>query len=149
MRILKFKSQLTTAFFTAVNHLNWPLRKQNFTLTGSKGQVLWFVIGGFRSVLCFCVSRFVACDRNYDWRERKTQLWTRLLNFRVRMFVKSTVMWLKCSLSRKNCFLPYSRLFSSNSRYLKPFSISLEGSSYRESTVFQIQDSSVSSISWF
>ena len=24
------------------------------------------VIGGFRSVLCFCVSRFVACDRNYD-----------------------------------------------------------------------------------
>ena len=38
---------------------------------------------------CFCVSRFVACDRNYDWRQRKTQLWRRLLNFRVRMFVKS------------------------------------------------------------
>ena len=54
-RILKFKSQLTFAFFAAVNHLNGPLRKQNFTLTGSKGQGLWFVIGGFRSVLCVSV----------------------------------------------------------------------------------------------
>ena len=67
MRILKIKSQPTIAFFAAVNHLNGPLRKQNFTLTGSKGQGLRFVIGGFRSVsVCFCVSRFVACDRNYD-----------------------------------------------------------------------------------
>ena len=40
MRILKFKSQLTIAFFTVVNHLNGALRKQNFTLTGSKGQGL-------------------------------------------------------------------------------------------------------------
>ena len=40
MRILKFKSQLTIAFFVAVNHLNGPLRKQNFTLTGSKGHGL-------------------------------------------------------------------------------------------------------------
>ena len=40
---------------------------------------------------CFCVSRFVACDRNYDWRQRKTQLWRQLLNLRVRMFVKSVV----------------------------------------------------------
>ena len=38
--ILKFKSQLTIAFFAAVNHLNGPLRKQNFTLTSSKGQGL-------------------------------------------------------------------------------------------------------------
>ena len=52
MRILKFKSQLTIAFFAAVNHLNGLLRKQNFTLTGSKGHGLWFVIGGFRYVLC-------------------------------------------------------------------------------------------------
>ena len=37
MRILKFKSQPTIAFFTAVNHLNEPLRRQNFTLTVSKG----------------------------------------------------------------------------------------------------------------
>ena len=40
MRILKFKSQLTFTFFPAVNHLNGPLRKQNFTLIGSKGQGL-------------------------------------------------------------------------------------------------------------
>ena len=51
MRILKFKSQLTIAFFAAFNHLNGPLRKQNFILTGSKGHGLWFLIGGFRSVL--------------------------------------------------------------------------------------------------
>ena len=31
MRILKFRSQPTIAFFAAVNHLNGPLRKQNFT----------------------------------------------------------------------------------------------------------------------
>ena len=55
MRILKFKSQLTIAFFAAVNYLNGPLRKQNFPLTGSKGQGLWFVIGGFRSVWCVSV----------------------------------------------------------------------------------------------
>ena len=40
MRILKFKTQLAIAFFTTVNHLNKPLRKQNFTLTGSKGHSL-------------------------------------------------------------------------------------------------------------
>ena len=38
MRILKIRSQQTIAFFAAVSHLNGPLRKQNFTLTGSKGQ---------------------------------------------------------------------------------------------------------------
>ena len=40
MRILKFKSQMTLAFFSAVNHLNGPIRKQNFTLTGSEGHGL-------------------------------------------------------------------------------------------------------------
>ena len=54
----------------------------------------WFVICdcwiSIRFV-CFCVSRFVACDRNYDRRQRKTQLWRRLLSFRVRVFVKSAV----------------------------------------------------------
>ena len=39
--------------------------------------------------VCFCVSRFVACDCNYDWRQRKMQLRRRLLNFC--MFVKSAV----------------------------------------------------------
>ena len=56
--ILKFKSQLTIAFFTAVNHLNGPLRKQNFTLTSSKDQVcdLWLVdFNPFCVFLCFKV----------------------------------------------------------------------------------------------
>ena len=64
MRILKFKSQLTIGFFAAVNHLNGPLRKQNFTSRVQKVMVcdLWISI----RFVCFCVSRFVACDRNYD-----------------------------------------------------------------------------------
>ena len=49
------KAAFTIAFFAAVNHLNGPLRKQNFTLTGSKGHGLWFVIGWFWSILCVCV----------------------------------------------------------------------------------------------
>ena len=36
----EIQSQLTITFFAAVNHLNGPLRKQNFTLTGSKGHGL-------------------------------------------------------------------------------------------------------------
>ena len=40
IRIVKFKSQLTIAFFATVGHLNGPLRKQTFTLTGSKGHDL-------------------------------------------------------------------------------------------------------------
>ena len=67
MQIVKFKSQLTIAFFTAVNHLNGPLRKQDFTLTGSKGHCFWFVIGGFRSVLCVSVSIKVRCLWSWLW----------------------------------------------------------------------------------
>ena len=52
-RILKFKSQLTFAFSAAFNHLSDLLnRKQKFTSTDLKRHGLWFVIGGFRSVLC-------------------------------------------------------------------------------------------------
>jgi len=40
IQILKFKSQVTFAFFTAVNHLSRPLRKQMFNLKGSKGHGL-------------------------------------------------------------------------------------------------------------
>ena len=40
-RILKLKSQLPLfALFAVVNHLSGPLKKQNFTLTGSKGRGL-------------------------------------------------------------------------------------------------------------
>ena len=52
----------------------------------------WFSI----RFACFCVARFVACERNYDWRQRKTQLWRRRLNFGVRMFVKSAVSFTVC-----------------------------------------------------
>ena len=41
--------------------------------------------------VCSCVSRFVACDRNYDQPQWKMQLWRWRLNFRVRMFLKSAV----------------------------------------------------------
>ena len=51
-----------------------PFRKQNFTLTVQKVNGLWFVIGRFRSFLCFCVSMFVACDGDYDWRQQWMQL---------------------------------------------------------------------------
>ena len=52
-RILKFESQLTFAFSAAFNHLSDLLnRKQKFTSTDLKRHGLWFVIGGFRSVLC-------------------------------------------------------------------------------------------------
>ena len=64
MRILKFRSQPTIAFFAAVNHLNGPLRKQNSTSRVQKVMVcdLWISI----RFVCFSVSRFVSCDRNYD-----------------------------------------------------------------------------------
>ena len=63
VRILKFRSQPTIAFFAAVNHLNGPLRKQNFTSRVQKIMVcdLWISI----RFVCFSVSSFVACDRNY------------------------------------------------------------------------------------
>ena len=42
--------------FRCHNILSGPLRKQTFTSMGSKGHGLWFVIGGFRSVLCIFLS---------------------------------------------------------------------------------------------
>ena len=99
MRILKFRSQQTIAFFAAVNHLNRPLRKQNFTSRVQKVMVcdLWISI----RFVCFSVSRFLACDRNYDWRQRKTQLWRWLLNFRVRMHVCEKRIKAKVSIRAK------------------------------------------------
>ena len=41
----------------------------------------------------------------------------------------------------KTVFLPYSRLFSSTPNNSNLFSISIEGSSYRESTVYQLKPS--------
>ena len=56
-RIVTFKSQLTFAFFAAVKHLSGPLRKQRFAICD------WWILIRF---VCLSVSRFVACDRNYD-----------------------------------------------------------------------------------
>ena len=108
MGILKFKSQLTFAFFVALNHLSRYLSKQN--LTGSKGH--WFAIGWFRSALCVSVvHRLIACYCNYTWWQQKIQLWRRLFNLRVRIFVKSAVnnktgpLFLKFNL-RQDTFKP-------------------------------------------
>ena len=86
------KAVFTFAFFTVVNHLSGPLKKQNFTETGSKGHGLWSVIGVFWSVLCFSVFQgsllviVIMTDSS-----KKHNCEGRLLNFRVCMFVKSAV----------------------------------------------------------
>ena len=63
---MKLKSQLTITFFVAVNHLSGPLRKQHLRQRVQKvmyGIFHWWISIRF---VCFCVSRFVAYDRNYD-----------------------------------------------------------------------------------
>ena len=72
--ILKFKSQLMFAFFTAANHLSGSLRKQKF------------VIGGFRSALCLCVASLLVIVIILTAAKRQ------LLNFSVRVFLKSAVI---------------------------------------------------------
>ena len=54
-KTLKFKSQLALPFFSPDNHLSRPLRKQKLSSASSKVRGLWFVIGGFRSILWFSV----------------------------------------------------------------------------------------------
>ena len=53
MQTLKFKSQLTFLFSTAVNHLNRPLTKQKDLSASSKVHGWWFVIGAFISTLSY------------------------------------------------------------------------------------------------
>ena len=60
MQTLKFKSQLTFLFSTAVNHLNRPLTKQKDLSASSKVHGWWFVIGGFISTLSYFLC-FKAC----------------------------------------------------------------------------------------
>ena len=88
--ILKFKSQLMFVFLAAVNHLSGPLRNQKFTSMGSKLICDWWILIRF---VCFCVSRFIARDRNYDWPQQKMKLWRRLLKCRIHVFLKSPVSW--------------------------------------------------------
>ena len=84
----------------------------------------WFLICDWRisiRFVCSCISRFVTCDRNYDWRQPKTQLWGRLLNFRVRMFLKSTVRQEKTSKDSKRRFSVYCMLLGFASMDQLPF----------------------------
>ena len=100
--VLLLRFSKTCEFWSA--KANWRLRflLPSIILTDLSGNKLnfnrfkrsWFLICDWRisiRFVCFCVSRFVTCDRNYDWWQPKTQLSTRLLNFGVRMFVKSAV----------------------------------------------------------
>ena len=86
------QSQMTFAFFAAIDHLSGLLRTEN--LNGLRRSVCDLWLGISIRFVCFGVSRFVACDRNYDWQQQKTHLWRRLLNFRVRVFLKSAVIFL-------------------------------------------------------
>ena len=89
--ILKFESQLTFAFCATINLLSGPLRKQNFTVTGSKSHSLWFVIGGFHPFFAFLCFKVRCLWSLYDWPQQKVHVWRQLLNFRVCMFLKNTV----------------------------------------------------------
>ena len=125
MRILKFKSQLTITIFAAVNYLNEPLRKQNFILTGSKGHGLWFVIGGFQSVLCVSVFQgsllvIVIMIDGSEKRDCEGGFW----NFRVRIFGKSAVRQEKTWKDSKRRFSispPYSWVLCSMDCLQLPF----------------------------
>ena len=57
---------------------------------GSTGHGLWSSCDWWILIrfVCFCISRFVSCNHNFDWWQWKT-----LLNFGVRVFVKSAVKW--------------------------------------------------------
>ena len=85
------KAAFTIVFFTAVNHLSRPLRKQNFTETGLKGHGLWSVIGGFWFVACFSVfhgSLLVIIIMIVSGKKLNC-MWRRLFNFRVCVFWKT------------------------------------------------------------
>ena len=88
-------------------------RKQNFTLTGSKGHGFWFVIGRFPSVLCVSVFQgsllmIVIMIDGSQKRNCEGGVWTG----RVRMFLKSTVRQEKTSKDSKRRFSLYCCLAS-------------------------------------
>ena len=102
---LKFKSQLTYAFFAAINHLSGPLRKQNFTSVGSKGhglRFLWLVdLNLVCLFLCFKVLGVLVIVIMIDGSEKRDcegGFW--ILEFRV--VVKSTVKVVKLKVVKVN-----------------------------------------------
>ena len=98
--ILKFKTQLHLRFLLPSIISADLLGNRSLLQTAQK---VWFVIGGFQSVLC--VSLFVASDRNYDWQQQKMHLWRQLLNFRVCVLLKSAVVCTIMSMQRKDYML--------------------------------------------
>ena len=56
-----------------------------------RGHGWWVWVWILIRFVYFYISGFVACDRNYHWRQWKMQLWRWLLNFRVCVFLKSAV----------------------------------------------------------
>ena len=92
-RILKFKSQLTLLFLLPSVILAELIGNRSLLKWAQEVIVHdWWISIPF---VCFCVPGFISCARNCDWRQRKTQLWRRLLNFRVRVFLKSAVKFSK------------------------------------------------------
>ena len=92
-RILKFKSQLTLLFLLPSVILAELIGNRSLLKWAQEVIVHdWWISIPF---VCFCVPGFISCARNCDWRLRKTQLWRRLLNFRVRVFLKSAVKFSK------------------------------------------------------
>ena len=91
---LKFKRQLKFLLLTAVNHLSWPLKKENLLLWVQKFMVCdWWISIHF---VCFCVSGFVACDhykRQLRLQQRRMQFFilSWLLNSRVCVLLEIAV----------------------------------------------------------
>ena len=93
--------------------------KANWHLHFSLPPVIWVDLSGNKSLLqqaqkvmvcelwisnrfvCFSVSRFVACHRNYDWRQQKMHLWRRILNSRVKKHSKGNQGFLIFSVEHK------------------------------------------------
>ena len=79
---LKFKIQLKFLFLTAVNHLSWPLKKQKFAYMSSKVHGLWFLTGGFQSILCVSVFQglllVIIIKNNYDSNSEKCNFYCKL-----------------------------------------------------------------------
>ena len=72
MRILKFKSQPTIAFSLPSVILTDLLGNK---LYFNRFKRSWFLICDWRisiRFVCSYISKFVTCDRNYDWRQPKT-----------------------------------------------------------------------------
>ena len=86
------KANWRLRFFAAVNHLSGPLRKQNFTSTGSKGHVWDLPLVDFDLFWVFLCFK-ARCLWSYLWlTAAKNVIVSWLFNFIIRVFLKSAVM---------------------------------------------------------